>query len=111
MQIGAVDITVLTAHEENATLHVTPEQRAALDYSEYPPRAKPVVTTIELHNAMAGSTKSAVGTAAELSAIPPTQRRDRDMRLVEEEGKIYRFDAEAIEGDIPPDEGRGIGSQ
>ena len=26
----------------------------------------PVVTTIELHNAMAGSTKSAVGTAAEL---------------------------------------------
>ena len=29
------------------------------------------------------------------------------MRLVEEEGKIYRFDAEAIEGDIPPDEGSG----
>ena len=108
MQIGAVDIAVLTAHEENATLHLTPELRAALDYSEYPPTGEnPVVTTIELHNAMAGSTKSAVGTAAELSAIPPTQRRDRDMRLVEEEGKIYRFDAEATEGDIPPDEGSG----
>ena len=108
VQIGAVDIAVLTAHEENATLHLTPELRAALDYSEYPPTGEnPVVTTIELHNAMAGSTKSAVGTAAELSAIPPTQRRDRDMRLVEEEGKIYRFDAEATEGDIPPDEGSG----
>jgi hypothetical protein len=107
-QIGAIDITVLTAHEENATLHLTPELRAALDYSEYPPTGEnPVVTTIELHNAMAGSVKSAVGTVAELSAIPPTQRRDRDMRLVEEEGKIYRFDAEAIEGDIPPDEGSG----
>ena len=108
VQIGAVDIAVLTAHEENATLHLTPELRAALDYSEYPPTGEnPVVTTIELHNAMAGSTKSAVGTAAELSAIPPTQRRDRDMRLVEEAGKIYRFDAEATEGDIPPDEGSG----
>ena len=108
VQIGAVDLSLLTAHETNATMHVTPEQRASLDHSEYPPTAEnPIVTSTELYNAMSGSTRSAVGSVTELAAIPPAQRTDRDMRLVEDEGKIYRFDTNASEGDVPPDEGDG----
>src|SRR5690606_42012523 len=41
------------------------------------------------------------------AAIPPDQRADKDTRLVEDEGKIYRFDADADHGDVKPLEGPG----
>lgn len=108
MQIGAIDLSLLTTHETNETLHVTAEQRASLDYSEYSPTGEnPVVTATELHNAMSGAVRGAVATITELAGISPAQRADRDMRLVEERGKIYRFDSTATEGDLSPDEGDG----
>lgn len=96
------------AHAADASLHVTPDYRAAMDNAKAPPSAtNPFVTEETLNDAMTGSAKPGVATLAELAAIPPEQRADRDTRLVEEDGRIYRFDAEATEGDVKPNVGSG----
>lgn len=97
------------AHATDATLHVTAAYRAAMDNAKAPPSAtNPFVTEETLNNAMRGSAKPGVARLADLAAIPPDERADKDTRLVEEDGRIYRFDAEATQGDVRPNEGTGF---
>lgn len=48
-----------------------------------------------------------VADLAALSAVPSAQRVDRQLRLVESEGAIYRFDLQGTGGGVPPNEGLG----
>src|SRR5690606_12093888 len=88
--------------------HITRDYRDAMDNSlVHPSATNPFVTEESLNDAMTGSAKPGVQTLEDLAAIPPDQRADKDTRLVEDEGKIYRFDADADHGDVKPLEGPG----
>lgn len=107
-QIG-VDIDLrISQHAADTSLHITRDYRDAMDKSlVHPSATNPFVTEESLNDAMTGSAKPGVQTLEDLAAIPPDQRADKDTRLVEDEGKIYRFDADADHGDVKPLEGPG----
>src|SRR5690606_19875873 len=107
-QIG-VDIDLrISQHAADTSLHITRDYRDARDNSlVHPSATNPFVTEESLNDAMTGSAKPGVQTLEDLAAIPPDQRADKDTRLVEDEGKIYRFDADADHGDVKPLEGPG----
>src|SRR5690606_20430651 len=104
-----VDIDLrISQHAADTSLHITRDYRDAMDNSlVHPSATNPFVTEESLNDAMTGSAKPGVQTLEDLAAIPPDQRADKDTRLVEDEGKIYRFDADADHGDVKPLEGPG----
>ena len=107
-QVGAPTTEDLMAHEMDETMHVTEEQKYALDGSFYPLAFEnPVVSSIELQELLSGSVRASVATLAALAAITEDDRSNNDMRLVEESNIIYRFDFSATEGDVQPLDGEG----
>ena len=110
-KIGAPTIEAFDAHVTNLEVHVTKHQKNALDNTTYPATAEnPVVTFVELQEALSGGIRSSVPTLLDLAAIPPEERSSNDLRLVEEKGMLYRFDPRATEGEVKPLEGEGYWS-
>lgn len=107
-QIGVDIDRRISQHAADTSLHITRDYRDAMDKSlVHPSATNPFVTEESLNDAMTGAAKPGVQTLEDLAAIPPDQRADKDTRLVEDEGKIYRFDADADHGDVKPLEGPG----
>ena len=57
---------------------------------------------------IAGRIADPVQTTTDLANVPPSAREDKQIRLVEDDGAIFYFDAQAVSGDVAPVSGSGF---
>lgn len=57
---------------------------------------------------IAGRIADPVQTTTDLANIPPSDREDKQIRLVEDDSAIFYFDAQALSGDVAPAVGSGF---
>lgn len=137
VQIAESQVTDLVTHlglkaNDNAVVHLTGGETVAgiKAFTSSPTGPEPTTSTqlttknyVDTQVAgVSGSWASGVQTIAALRAIGASLRQDKQMRLVEDKGSIYRFDTAGVgadDGDLtivpsditPPDPGRWFKSQ